>query len=299
MQYINEEDIMGMLLKMYTVIEEGDGTPIIFMVKKITAFDYADVPVLHKSLDRGSYYIIIPTFKELTEIDTLNYTEFNYMELYNQKQLFVQFMLHALMDSELKAYLPSDVLNLITDMDYYPISFRENIRRFCTCLKRLFFANGGKFVPVEFLSIYDIINSVLMSFSIHGNFRMEEKFIRAVLDQEYVFKVPKSLVERELLKQNQEEEVVDDSNLDKIARMISKKLQESTTLTKYASYIGDLKTDRVETYEGIRNHKKDRMKSLMIPKVGLSKHDMLNDQITRVIKEVTQKVRDQSKNIHW
>ena len=96
---VNEDDIMGILLKVYTYIEEGDGSPIIFLIQRITNFDYKDIPILHKSLDKGHYSIVIPTYKSLIEIDSMNYTGFYHMILYNHKQLFVQFMMSAVMDS--------------------------------------------------------------------------------------------------------------------------------------------------------------------------------------------------------
>lgn len=198
---VNEDDIMGIMLKIYTHIEEGDGSPIIFLIQRITNFDYKDIPILHKSLDKGHYSIVIPTYKSLIEIDSMNYTGYYHMILYNHKQLFVQFMINAVMDSELKAYLPCEILELISDLDYYPISYREGVRRFCVSLKRLYLYNKSqKFVAVEFRNLYNSLVEVLKSCMPRGDVKIEDRFIKAVLDKDYVFKIPKSMVDMVVIK---------------------------------------------------------------------------------------------------
>jgi hypothetical protein len=56
---------MGILLKIYIHIEEGDGSHKIFLIQRITNFDYKDIPILERSLDKGHYSIVIPTYKSL------------------------------------------------------------------------------------------------------------------------------------------------------------------------------------------------------------------------------------------
>lgn len=60
-------------------------------------------------------------------------------------------MAQVAMDSTIKAYLPPQILNLISDLDFYPTSYRESVRRFIISYKKFLIYNNKhniKLVPV-------------------------------------------------------------------------------------------------------------------------------------------------------
>lgn len=43
--------------------------------------------------------------------------------MYDSKALFSQYIYNCIKNPKIKAYLPAEILGLITDMDYYHLSF--------------------------------------------------------------------------------------------------------------------------------------------------------------------------------
>lgn len=55
-----------------------------------------------------------------------------------------------MISSDIKPYLPSEVLTLISDMNYYSISYHESCRRFRYCLERSLMLYKKERTYVEF-----------------------------------------------------------------------------------------------------------------------------------------------------
>ena len=88
------------------------------------------------------------TFEGEVESQAHPHFEKYHISLYNSKELFCQFVYECVAQPTIKAYLPAGVLTLISDMDYYSISFRESCRRFRYCLQRALMLAHQKFTWV-------------------------------------------------------------------------------------------------------------------------------------------------------
>ena len=60
---------------------------------------------------------------------------------------------------------------------------------------------GDKFVSVEFENLYNSLVEVLRSCMPRGDVKIEDRFIKTVLDKDYVFKIPKSMVDMVVIKE--------------------------------------------------------------------------------------------------
>lgn len=56
--------------------------------------------------------------------------------MYNSKHLFAQYLYECIISDKIRAYLPPEVLSLITDMDAYPLGYQESCRRLEYCIIR-------------------------------------------------------------------------------------------------------------------------------------------------------------------
>lgn len=145
---------------------------------------------------------------------------------------------------------------------------------------------------MEFRNLYNSLVEVLKSCVSNGNVKIDDRFIKTVLDEGYTFKIPQSMVDMVVINEECEEGSIDSSNLDRIARKLKKKLESDSTLSKYSKEIikpEEKLGSKVDTKQPnpLSKIKMDRMNLLQIPKPTLSKHDLLNEQITRIIKEAT------------
>ena len=63
-------------------------------------------------------------------------------------------MFECVSKEQIKAYLPSQVLGLISDMDYYHLSYAESCRRFAYCMERSLMIDRR---PRKFVEFDDLI----------------------------------------------------------------------------------------------------------------------------------------------
>lgn len=61
-------------------------------------------------------------FDSKHENSNQNFEKYHY-KLYNSKDLFCKYLYNCLVNPTIKPYLPSEVLSLISDIDFYSISF--------------------------------------------------------------------------------------------------------------------------------------------------------------------------------
>lgn len=157
-------------------------------------------------------------------------------------------------------------------------------------------------VPVEFAHLYEAIVDVLKSCIPRGDVKIEDRFIKTVLDKDFVFKIPKSIVEMVVIKEEKVGENIDVnnySNLDRIISKMKKKLESQPLLSKYSEQIGQFTEVLIQNPGKNSKNPRDRMAALEIPKSVVGKSEQLNKQITKMIHEVTEKVRQQAERVPW
>lgn len=88
--------------------------------------------------------------------------------------------------------MPEQIIGLITDMDYYSISYRESCRRFVYCLERSLMLCKKERKWVEFDNVINLIE-----FIIHRKFKNytgyknnKEKMLKVILVQNEGFTIP-------------------------------------------------------------------------------------------------------------
>lgn len=97
------------------------------------------------------------------DVESLSHTHYEkyHISLYNPKELFCQFVYQCMAKPSIKAYLPEGVIRLITDMDYYSLSFRESCRRFCFCFERALMMVHRERIWVDFDGLITLIEEII------------------------------------------------------------------------------------------------------------------------------------------
>jgi hypothetical protein len=92
-------------------------------------------------------------------------------------------MYECMAQKHIKAYLPEGILTLISDMDYYSISFRESCRRFCFCLERAMMMYPRERTWVDFDELIALIENVISKkFKLYCGYKNSlEKTLKVIL----------------------------------------------------------------------------------------------------------------------
>lgn len=80
-----------------------------------------------KALKEKRFAAVMSTFATFEgESESMSHVQYEkyHISLYNPKELFCEFVYQCMARKAIKAYLPEGVLTLISDMDYYSLSFR-------------------------------------------------------------------------------------------------------------------------------------------------------------------------------
>jgi hypothetical protein len=99
---------------------------VVFIIGAISDLDERNLYCFEKGLKGKSFVAILPTFSNFEskhETALVNFEKYHY-KLYNSRDLFCKYLFHCLASPVVKPYLPPQVLSLISDIDYYSISFR-------------------------------------------------------------------------------------------------------------------------------------------------------------------------------
>jgi hypothetical protein len=129
--------VREIVLNMYVyLIENPDLEMVVFIAGEMTDANEENIYCFEKGLKDKNVVLIMCTHHEFNnslERSNLYFERFQF-QFYNPKELFCEYVYKCLSHPDIKPYLPSEVLSLITDMTYYTISFRESCRRFMYCL---------------------------------------------------------------------------------------------------------------------------------------------------------------------
>jgi hypothetical protein len=108
-----------------------------------------------------------------------------HISLYHPKDLFCQFVYQCMANKQIKAYLPDGILTLISDMDYYSLSFRESCRRFRYCFERSHMLNHRERTWVDFDGLITMIEDVISKkFKLYCGYKNSlEKIIKVILSE--------------------------------------------------------------------------------------------------------------------
>jgi hypothetical protein len=137
---------------------------VVFIVNEITDLDEYNLYCFKKGLRGKKFLLIICShhyFEKEIHNDNEYYQTFHY-QLYNPKELFCQYLYACLASPAIRPYLPFQVLKLITDMNYYSLSYHESCRRFQFCVERSLMLYRKERVFVEFDKLVNAIEFALM-----------------------------------------------------------------------------------------------------------------------------------------
>jgi DNA relaxase NicK len=117
-------------------------------------------------------------------------------KLYNAKELFCQYIYECLASPVIKPYLPPEVLTLVSDMQYYSLSYKEACRRFRFCVERGLMLYKKERTWVDFVELVKIIETALQKAikDYHG-FKgiAKEKLLKAILTDEEGIHIPEKV----------------------------------------------------------------------------------------------------------
>ena len=138
--FLQGTEIRDLVLHMYIYLEERPSHElVVFIAREITDLSERNLYCFEKALKDKRFISVMSTFSTFEgEVESLSHTHYEkyHISLYHPKELFCQFVYQCMARQDIKAYLPEGILSLISDMDYYSLSFRESCRRFCFCLER-------------------------------------------------------------------------------------------------------------------------------------------------------------------
>lgn len=136
---LNKSQVREIVLHMYIYLQENPQLQlVVFIADSITDLDEKNIGCFQRGLRNKKFVAVLSTFNSFQnkiENNLQNFQKYHY-KLYNSKDLFCKYMYSCLINPFIKPYLPSNVLSLISDIDYYSISFHESCRRFMYCLER-------------------------------------------------------------------------------------------------------------------------------------------------------------------
>jgi hypothetical protein len=124
---IDASEVREIVLQIYMFLEENPELYVgVFICQQVTDLSEENIYLFEKGLKGKRFVVIAPTcetFDGDIEYSSNSYIKFH-QSLYNPKELFCKYMYECVAREDIKAYLPMEVLSLISDMDSYSISFR-------------------------------------------------------------------------------------------------------------------------------------------------------------------------------
>ena len=83
--------------------------------------------VFSKGITNKIFIAFVPTFETFEDdsyegVDRLRY-EKHITHMYNSKYQFALYLYECITSDKIRAYLPPEVLSLVTDMDYYSLGY--------------------------------------------------------------------------------------------------------------------------------------------------------------------------------
>jgi len=108
-----------------------DGKPdfkfYVYIINEVTDLSEDNLYLFSKGITNKNFVVFLPTFSTFEE-DVYEAVNKFQMEkfmttIYDSRSLFAKYVYICIVKPNIKAYLPKEILDLITDMDYYNLGY--------------------------------------------------------------------------------------------------------------------------------------------------------------------------------
>ncbi len=140
-----------------------------FLCTRPTDLTPKNVFLFDKALKNKKILIIIPTYENINkftyESDKQNQCQisFFYRVFFDPQRLFIMFLHEIVLSKKVLVLLPCEFLKLLEDFEFYPISYREMVRRFIFLMEKNLLLQNKSRKEVKTQEFYKPIG-VLMKF---------------------------------------------------------------------------------------------------------------------------------------
>lgn len=118
-----------------------DNDLMIYCNTTITNLSPSNSYIFEEGLTDCNCMLILPTYHnfELCNYYISSKIELIPISLYKNRELFCEFFYRCICDPRVMAYLPAGSLELIADLEAFPISYSEGARRLIFCIQKMMF----------------------------------------------------------------------------------------------------------------------------------------------------------------